>query len=59
MQNHFIEGDAMDAKIQKKILDKYDYECIAPSNDILIADYDELYNHTYEATIDHDLEQNI
>jgi hypothetical protein len=59
MQNHFIEGDAMDAKIQKKILDKYDYECIAPSNDILLADYDELYNHTYEATIDHDLEQNI
>lgn len=59
MENHFLEGDAMDAPIQKLILNKFEYEFITPSKDVLFGNYDELYAHTYGATIDNDLDQNI
>jgi len=49
----------MDAPIQKLILNKFEYEFITPSKDVLFGNYDELYAHTYGATIDNDLDQNI
>ncbi len=50
---------ALDAPVQRAILDKYNYNFVTPRNDIVSAVYDELYSTSYEATIDHDLEQNI
>ena len=50
---------AMDAPIQKALLDKYNYNFITPRNDIVGANYELLYKSSYEATIDHDMEQNI
>lgn len=57
--NRVLDGMAMDAPIQRAILDKYNYKFITPRNDIVGAPYDLLYSTSYEATIDHDLEQNL
>jgi len=57
--NKVLGGMAMDAPIQKALLDKYNYNFITPRNDIVGANYELLYKSSYEATIDHDLEQNI
>jgi len=59
VQNKVLETIAMDAPIQKAILDKYNYNFVTPRNDIVGANYELLYKSSYEATIDHDLEQNI
>jgi hypothetical protein len=59
VENKVLETIAMDAPIQKAILDKYNYNFVTPRNDIVGANYELLYNSSYEATIDHDLEQNI
>ena len=57
--NNVLSGMALDAPVQRAILDKYNYNFVTPRNDIVSAVYDELYSTSYEATIDHDLEQNI
>ena len=57
--NNVLSGTAMNAPTQRALLDKYNYKFTTPRNDIVFADYSELYNTSYEATIDHDLEQNI
>jgi hypothetical protein len=59
VENKVLETIAMDAPIQKAILDKYNYNFVTPRNDIVGANYELLYKSSYEATIDHDLEQNI
>ena len=57
--NNVLSGTAMNAPTQRALLDKYNYKFTTPRNDIVFADYSELYSTSYEATIDHDLEQNI
>lgn len=58
-EDRWLSGNAMDAPIQRALLDKYNYKFITPRNDIVGAPYEELYSTSYEATIDHDLEQNL
>lgn len=55
----FLEDNAMDSPIQRKILEKFDYNCITPHKDVLYADYDEIFNNIFDATVPHCMEQNI
>ena len=57
--NNVLSGTAMNAPTQRALLDKYNYKFVTPRNDVVFADYSELYSASYEATIDRDLEQNI
>lgn len=59
MKNHYLVGDILDGPIQRSIINKFEHEFTTPSNDVLAANYDELYAATYDATHDRDLAQNI
>ena len=55
----FLEDNAMDSPIQRKILEKFQYKCVTPHKDVLYADYDEIFNNIFDATVPHCMEQNI
>jgi hypothetical protein len=59
MKNHYLVSDIMNSPIQRSIINKFEQSFTTPSNDVLAADYDELYLTTYEATHERDLGQHI
>tara|TARA_Y100000389_G_scaffold710_2_gene756 strand:+ start:623 stop:2059 length:1437 start_codon:yes stop_codon:yes gene_type:complete len=59
MKNHYLVSDIMNGPIQRSIINKFEQSFTTPSNDVLAADYDELYLTTYEATHERDLGQHI
>ena len=59
LNTEFLEEYAMDSPIQRKILEKFDYEFVTPHKDVLYADYDEIFSNIFHATVPHCMEQNI
>ena len=59
MKNHYLVSDIMNGPIQRSIINKFEHSFTTPSNDVLAANYDELYSATYDATHERDLGQNI
>ena len=59
MKNHYLVNDIMNGPIQRSIINKFEHLFTTPSNDVLAANYDELYSTTYDATHQRDLGQHI
>ena len=55
----FLMGDSMDSPIQRKILDKFSYECETPHKDQLYAVYEGMFHNIFRATWYRDISQNI
>lgn len=59
LNTEFLENNAMDSPIQRKMLEKFDYEFVTPHKDVLYADYDGIFNNIFHATVPHCMEQNV
>lgn len=51
--------DAMDSPIQRKILDKLNFNFETPRKDVVYADYEGIFDNIFDATVPHCLEQNL
>jgi hypothetical protein len=59
INNKWLEENAMDSPIQRNILKKFDYEFVTPHKDVLSANYSDIYENIFNATVPHCMEQNI
>jgi hypothetical protein len=55
----FLEDNAMDSPIQRKLLEKFDHKFTTPHKDALYADYDGIFSTIFHATVPLCMEQNI
>ena len=55
----FLLGDSMDSPIQRKILNKFAFECETPHKDQLYAVYEGMFHNIFRATWYRDIAQNI
>ena len=59
MNNEYLREEAMDSPIQRKLLERFEFEFDTPCKDVLYADYDGLHENIFPSTVPHCLEQNI